>query len=169
MNDSLPYTVGVLCYLYNASGQALLLHRSQEPNRGMHSPIGGKVHTAEGENPAVAALREIHEEVELELRPEDLRLAGLVTETAYLRRGHWQLYLYEVMRPVEVQRMSFKEGTLGWHDPAELMNLNIPETDRRVIYPTYLKFRNSGAFFHVHIDCTADPLTWTLEHPREGG
>ncbi len=166
MSDPLPYTVGVLCYLYNEAGQALLLHRAQQPNQGLYSPIGGKVHVAEGENPAAGALREIHEEVELELSSEDLRLAGLVTETAYQGRGHWQLYLYEVMRPVQIQRMVFNEGTLEWHDPANILALNIPETDRKVIYPTYLQYRACGTFFHVHIDCTQDPMAWTVEHPK---
>jgi 8-oxo-dGTP diphosphatase len=167
MSSELPYTVGVLCYLYNEAGQALLLHRAKEPNKGMYSPIGGKVHIREGENPKTGALREIHEEVELELESEDLRLAGLVTETAYQGRGHWQLYLYEVMRPVEVTRMSFNEGTLEWRDPDQIMDLFIPETDRKVIYPTYLKYRADGTFFHVHIDCTTDPIRWSVEHPSD--
>ena len=48
-DDTLPYRIAVLCYLYDDDGNLLLLHRKQNPNRGMYSPIGGKLDLASGE------------------------------------------------------------------------------------------------------------------------
>jgi 8-oxo-dGTP diphosphatase len=164
--SAIPYKIAVLCYLYDERERLLLLHRAQEPNMGLYSPIGGKLHMHEGESPAACALREIREEAELDIAPADIHLTGLVSETAYLGQTHWLMFLYEVTRPVTVRRMTFREGTLGWHAWDEIDSLNIPETDRRVIYPLMRRFHDK--FFHVHIDCTdVANLTWRLEHPAE--
>ncbi len=165
MSNPLPYKIAVLCYLYDAEGRLLLLHRAQDPNKGLYSPIGGKLHMNDGESPAACALREIHEEVELELELSDLHLTGMISETAYQGENHWLLFLYEVTRPVEITRMSFNEGTLEWHPWEAVDGLNIPETDRHVIYPLVRRFH--GAFFHAHIDCRGDEMKWWLEHPIE--
>ena len=161
----IPYKIAVLCYLYDDQGRLLLLKRAQEPNKGLYSPIGGKLHMDEGESPAACALREIREEVELEVDPADLHLTGLVSETAFQNQSHWLMFLYEVTRPVEVKRMSFNEGTLEWHAWDEISALNIPETDRLVIYPLMRRFHDQ--FFHVHIDCRDGQCTWRLEHPAD--
>ena len=163
--SDLPYRIGVLCYLYDAQGRLLLLHRAQDPNRGLYSPIGGKLHMHAGESPGQCALREIREEVEVELTLTDLHLTGIVSETAYQNQNHWLLFLYEVNRPVEVHRMAFDEGTLEWHAWDQVNNLQIPETDRHVINPLLRRYH--GQFFHVHIDCTSGALDWWLEYPAQ--
>src|SRR5688572_23119310 len=112
---TLPYQIAVLCYLYDEAGRLLLLHRVKPPNRHLYSPIGGKLHMELGESPLTCALREIMEEVELELNPSDLHLTGLITETGYQNEGHWLMFLYEVRRPVKIERMEFGEGRLEWH------------------------------------------------------
>jgi 8-oxo-dGTP diphosphatase len=161
----IPYKIAVLCYLYDDQGRLLLLKRAQDPNRGLYSPIGGKLHMDEGESPAACAKREIFEEVELDIDPADLHLTGLVSETAFNNQTHWLMFLYEVTRPVTVTRMSFKEGDLEWHDFDAIAHLPIPETDRLVIYPLLRRFHDR--FFHVHIDCRDDNFIWRLEHPTE--
>ncbi len=166
MTKKLPYKIAVLCYLFDERGRLLLLHRAQEPNKGLYSPIGGKLHMDEGESPAACALREMREEVELDLGYADIHLTGLISETAFGGETHWLLFLYEVTHPVEVTRMQFSEGTLEWHAFDEVDALNIPETDRKVIYPLFRKYR--GKFFHAHIDCTNGGYTWRLEHPTDG-
>jgi 8-oxo-dGTP diphosphatase len=163
---ALPYKIACLCYLHDERGRLLLLHRSQEPNRGLYSPIGGKLHMDEGESPGACALREIHEEVELDLEPSDIRLRGLITETAFLNAGHWMMFLYEVTRPVVIERMEFNEGTLEWHDPKSVYDLKIPDTDRQVIFPLMEKYPDE--FFHAHIDCVGERLDWHMQHPVVG-
>lgn len=163
--NALPYQIAVLCYLYDEQGRLLLLHRSKPPNRHLYSPIGGKLDMAAGESPMSCALREIREEVELELNPGDLHLTGIVTETAFNHETHWMMFLYEVMKPVKVHRMEFGEGRLEWHSFEGIQELPIPDTDRLVIYPLIRRFHDR--FFHVHIDCRGEKPTWALEHPIE--
>ncbi len=165
MSDALPYKIAVLCYLFDERGRLLLLHRRKEPNSGLYSPIGGKLEMDQGESPAACALREIREEVLLELDYSDIHLTGLVSETAFQGQTHWLIFIYEVMHPVAIVRTEFDEGTLEWHDFDEVEHkLNVPETDRRIIYPLFREYR--GQFFHVHIDCTDGQYVWRLEYPR---
>ncbi len=53
----LPHRIAVLCYLYDGDGHVLLLHRRQDPNLGMYSPVGGKLDIARGEGPHDAAVQ----------------------------------------------------------------------------------------------------------------
>ncbi len=164
----LPYRIAVLCYLYDELGRLLLLHRKKEPNTHMYSPIGGKLEAAIGESPHECALREIREEAELELRPDEIRLSGIVSEKAYQGKHHWLIFLFEVTRPIrphEIPRKEFEEGKLEWHDVEKVTDLPIPATDREVMWPNVRKHK--GGFVMVHIDCrpTAQdqPMTWTID------
>jgi 8-oxo-dGTP diphosphatase len=163
---SLPYRIACLCYLYEESGRLLLLHRLKPPNQGLYSPIGGKLRMEEGESPAACALREIEEEAGLKLGPEDIHLTGLISEAGYEGSGHWLMFLYEVTRPVEVPWTEIREGRLEWHAWDDIAGLNVPESDRKVIYPLIQKYH--GRFFHAHIDCHDGEMHWRLEH-ADGG
>lgn len=160
----LPYRIAVLCYLYDEEGRLLLLHRKKEPNTHMYSPIGGKLEAATGESPHECARREIFEEAQLDIAPADLRMCGIVSEKAYQGKHHWLIFLYEVMRPIrhgEIQRTVFEEGTLEWHPIETVQTLPIPHTDRDVMWPQVQAHR--GGFVMVHIDCRAEPMTWTID------
>ncbi len=166
MTARLPYKIAVLCYVFDERDRLLLLHRANEPNKGLYSPPGGKLHMDEGESPAECALREMREELLLDLDFADIHLTGLVSERGFGGQTHWLMFLYEVMHPVTIERMAFDEGELGWHAWDDIRSLDIPETDRRVIYPLFRRHR--GGFFHVHIDCTGEqgePYLWRLESP----
>ncbi len=166
MGSPLPYQLAVLCYLSDREGRLLLLHRAKEPNKGLYSPIGGKLKMEEGESPADCARREIQEEVAVDIGTEDLRLAGLVSEAGYADACHWLMFLYEVVRPVEVTATTFREGTLEWHAWERVFDLPIPETDRQVILPLLQSHR--GRFFHVHIDCRGGEVRWRVESTSGG-
>lgn len=157
----LPYKIACLCYLFDAQGQVLLLHRHRPPNQDLYSPIGGKLEQAEGESPTACAVREIAEEVGLTVCERDLHLTGIVSERAFGGQCHWLMFLYEVTRPVTVTRTAFDEGLLEWHAPESLTALAIPETDREVIWPQF--WRHRGGFFMAHIDCQGPMLRWQLE------
>ncbi|MAJ47297.1 MAG: NUDIX hydrolase [Planctomycetaceae bacterium] len=159
----LPYRVAVLCYLYDSDGRLLLLHRRKEPNSGRYSPIGGKLELAEGESPHACALREIHEESGLKLDSDEIRMLGMVSESAYEGTTHWLIFLFEVTRPVapsEIPKMEFDEGVLEWIPVQDVEKLNIPDTDRQALWPAVQKHR--GGFFSIHIDCKTDPFNWQL-------
>ena len=159
----MPYRIAVLCYLYDAEGNILLLHRSQEPNRGMYSPVGGKLEVATGEDPHRCALREVKEETGLVLADDDVRLVGIVTETAYQNEAHWLIFLFEATRPIDpagVKWSEFREGRLEWKRLDEVPDLPIPKTDRDVMWPQVQAHR--GGFFTAHIDWTEPGISWTL-------
>ena len=166
----LPHKIAVLCYLYDDAGRVLLLHRTQQPNAGMYSPIGGKLHVAEGESPHDCALREMREEIGVSFSHDEIHLAGIVSEQAYEHETHWLMFLYEVTRPVkpgELAWTEFREGTLEWIDPEAVSDLPIPETDRAVMWPLVCAHR--GGFFMVHIDCREQPIRSQVMESRPAG
>lgn len=159
----LPYRIAVLCYLYDEDGRVLMLHRAKHPNRGMYSPIGGKLEAELGESPHDCAIREIFEEAGISVASDDVRLLGIVSETAYEGQTHWLIFLFEVTRPIdhsEIIAMDFDEGALEWIDASRVNDLQIPETDRQVMWPLVQDHR--GGFFQVHIDCRTNPFTWAI-------
>ena len=159
-----PHRIAVLCYLYDESGRVLLLHRRKAPNSGMYSPIGGKLEVDDGESPYNCAMREIEEEAGIALTSDEIRMSGVVSETAYEQKTHWLIFLFEVTRPIgagEIASMEFDEGTLEWVEPERVESLDIPATDRQVMWPNVRK--HQGGFFVAHIDCRPDPFTWTLD------
>ena len=167
--SALPYRIAVLCYLYDEHGSVLMLHRRKPPNVDMYSPIGGKLEVAQGESPHECALREIREEAALQLAPSELRLAGIVSETAYQGETHWLIFLFEVTRAIgrhEIPHADFDEGRLEWVPADRVADLPIPETDRLIMWPNVR--RHHGGFFMVHIDCRQAPMTWRVwesSHP----
>ncbi len=159
--STLPYKIAVLCDLRDEAGRLLLIHRAKEPNKGLVSPIGGKLETATGESPAQCAQREIQEEAGIIVPIERLRLAGMISEQGYLGQAHWLMFIYRAIGPVQVNEATIREGDLRWHEFDELQSLPMPETDRKVIWP--LIRDHEDGFFAAHIDCTGPQICWTLE------
>lgn len=162
-SGSLPYRIAVLCYLFDPHGRVLLLHRRKPPNRDLYSPVGGKLDLASGESPTACALREVREEVGLDLAADRLHLTGIVSEAGFDDAMHWLMFLYEVTGPVRVERTSFDEGTLEWFERQRIDDLPIPDTDRRVIWPLFWRYR--GGFFAAHLRCHGGEVRWRLEQP----
>ncbi|MBT5136119.1 MAG: NUDIX domain-containing protein [Phycisphaerae bacterium] len=162
----LPYKIAVLCYLYDEDDQLLMLHRAKDPNKGKYSPIGGKLEVTRGESPHACAVREIQEESGVVVSPQEIRLSGMLAEKAYYKDNtntHWLLFLFEVTRAIrheEIQAMEFEEGTLEWVPVAEVENIDIPDTDKKIIWNLVKQHR--GGFFAVDIDCSNDPFTWEV-------
>jgi 8-oxo-dGTP diphosphatase len=163
MSQPLPYKIAVLCYLFDDVGNLLLLHRRKPPNRDLYSPVGGKLDQAIGESPTSCAAREILEETGLTVQPAELHLTGIVSEAGFDDAMHWLMFLYEVNRPVRIERTTFEEGRLEWHAPSAIAGLPIPQTDRQIIWPLFWRYR--GRFFAVHIECAGGRLSWRLEQP----
>lgn len=176
--DGLPYKLACLCDLRDAQGRVLLLHRAKSPNMGLCSPIGGKLEVGIGESPAQCAIREIAEEAGIQVPIERLHLGGLISEQAFEGKGHWLLFYYRVLGPVEVPPHDMPEGRLDWHPEDDLGDLPLPETDRKIIWPLIRKHEPTPeqaaagilpGFFAVHIDCRSDPIAWTVEQSEPAG
>ena len=122
----LPYKVATLLYCFSERDEVLLLERAQEPNRGLWSPCGGKLKMDTGESPYACACREAREETGLTLCPEDLHLAGLVSEHGFQGRSHWLMFLFEVKPRLkflppphaEGRFQFFARAALEWIEPA---------------------------------------------------
>jgi 8-oxo-dGTP diphosphatase len=161
------HTISTLLYCFNDRDEVLLMERAQEPNLGVWSPPGGKVHIDDGESPHACACREALEELELIVQPRDLHLAGIVTEQNYTGRDHWLMFLFELKWKLKSVPPAHREGRFEFFPRAELETLPVPATDREQIWPLFWKHR--GAFFAAH--CRTQPngaYTWTLEESRNG-
>lgn len=159
---ALPYQIATLLYCFNEQDEVLLLERAQEPNRGLWSPPGGKLHTVEGESPYACACREAHEELAVALCPGDLHLAGVVSEHGYAGQSHWLMFLFEVKRRLNTLPAAHREGRFQFFSQSALAGLRLPETDRTRIWPLFWQQR--GGFFAAHFQVSpAGQLTWTLE------
>lgn len=171
MPETLPYRLACLCDLRDAGGRVLLLRRNKAPNKGLCSPIGGKLEMPIGESPAQCAQREIKEETGLDIPIERLHLMGMISEAGYEGEGHWLLFYYRVLGAVEHPGGGMNEGVLEWHRLDEIGALPLPETDREIIWPMVAKHEAPSAdhdpgFFAVHIDCTGGDLRWWIEEEK---
>lgn len=172
--DGLPYKIACLCDLRDKDGRVLLLHRIKAPNQGLCSPIGGKLEMTKGESPMQCAVREIKEEAGIDVPIDRVHLGGLIAETAFEGRGHWLLFYFRVLGPVEVASGPMNEGELRWHHPDAIDGLPLPMTDREIIWPMIRKHERSGpggspGFFALHIDCRGESLAWTVEQETPVG
>jgi 8-oxo-dGTP diphosphatase len=158
----MPYKISTLLYCFNQRNQVLLMHRAQEPNRGLWSPCGGKLRTDLGESPYACACREAREELGLAISASDLHLAGLVSEHGYEGQSHWLMFLFEVKKKLRTLPAPHREGRFEFFRRAELANLMLPDTDRDRIWPWFWQHR--GRFFAAHCRCRTDgTYDWILE------
>jgi 8-oxo-dGTP diphosphatase len=158
----LPYKIATLLYAFNERDDVLLLERAQEPNRGLWSPPGGKLHQDDGESPFACAIREAHEETGVQLRPGDLHLTGLISEHGYAGQAHWLMFLFEVKTRFSKVPPAIREGRFAFHSRAALDALPLPQTDREQIWPLFWQHR--GGFFAAHCHCHPDGRNeWVIE------
>lgn len=158
----LPYKIATLIYAFDARDRVLLLERVREPNRGLWSPPGGKLETALGESPHACGAREAREEIGLDLSPQDLRLAGIVSEHGYEGTAHWLMFLFEVRPRLDALPPPGEEGRFAFFSRDELAGLPMPRTDRDRIWPLFWEHR--GGFFAAHCHCHPDGThTWTTD------
>jgi 8-oxo-dGTP diphosphatase len=161
----LPHKITTLLYGFNSRGQTLLMRRAKEPNLGLWSPCGGKLHTHDGESPHACACREAHEEIGLALAPSDLHLTGLVSEHGCEGQAHWLMFLFEILPPLDRLPPPHPEGEFAFFDPSQIPSLPIPLTDAQFIWPLFWRFRRG--FFAAHCRCLPDgKFTWALEESR---
>lgn len=151
---SLPYKIATLLYLFNERDEVLLLERAQEPNRGLWSPPGGKLHTAIGEAPHACAAREAAEETGWILPLEAFRLTGMVSEHGYQDQAHWLMFLLEARVRGVSAPPPHREGRFAFWSREALKDLALPVTDREQIWPLFWQHR--GGFFVAHCHCHPD-------------
>jgi 8-oxo-dGTP diphosphatase len=165
---TLPHKISTLLYSFNSQDEVLLMERAQDPNLGLWSPCGGKLHTELGESPYACACREAAEELGVSIRPSDLHLTGLISEHGYLGQSHWLMFLFEMKPRLEKAPPPHREGRFQFFPRAALDGLKLPQTDREQIWPWFWQFR--GGFFAAHCHCEAQGENhWVLEESWQAG
>ena len=154
-------TVSTLLYCFNGDDSILLMKRRREPNRGLWSPCGGKVHLNSGESPYACACREAFEEIHVQLVSSDLHLAGLITEQNVDSGAHWLMFLFEVRRKLEKLPPPHAEGEFRFFAKTELPRVALPESDAHRIWPLFWKHR--GGFFSAACCIRGGLQTWEIE------
>jgi 8-oxo-dGTP diphosphatase len=150
----LPHKISTLIYAFNEKDELLMLQRCRAPNQGLWSPFGGKLHKDEGESPYQCAARETKEEIDLNVRVQDLHLTGMVSERAYEKDTHWLMFMFELKVRLEKLPVPHEEGIFEFIPLDEVSKRPIPKTDRDVLWPLFRKYR--GGFFSVSIECHTD-------------
>ena len=164
---SLPFKISTLIYVENRAGEILLIQRRKAPNKGLWSPIGGKLEMGAGESPFEAARREVHEEIGLQLGDADLHLFGMISEKGYEDSGHWLMFLFVAHTRLESLPPAIEEGGFGFFTLGEIEDLPIPETDRVALWPLYRDHRNG--FVSLRADCRQGvPLDVVVEQQMRG-
>ena len=116
--------IAVVCALRHGN-EFLLLKRSKMPHAGRYSPVGGKLELHE--NPRACAIRETYEETGIQIAPDALKFAGILTESSPTDYN-WILYVYYA--DIEkVNPPACNEGVLEWVDPMRVAKELIPPTD----------------------------------------
>jgi 8-oxo-dGTP diphosphatase len=151
MATALPYKIAVLVFLENSAGEHLLLLRAKPPNKGVWSPIGGKLEMATGESPFECAVRETREETGFSVETPDLHLFSIIAEKAYEGETHWLMFLFRCKRPLPGLPPDISEGRFGFFSREAIRALPIPETDRSALWPTYDEHRER--FVALKADC----------------
>jgi 8-oxo-dGTP diphosphatase len=157
----LPYKIATLLYCFNDNDEVLLMERAQEPNRGLWSPCGGKLHTDEGESPYACACREAQEELGWTITLSDLHLTGIVSEHGYAGQTHWLMFLFEVRKRLNSVPPEHREGRFQFFSRQGLAGIKMPQTDLEQIWPWFWEHR--GGFFAAHCRCGANTNVWTME------
>jgi 8-oxo-dGTP diphosphatase len=154
--------ISTLLYCFNDRDEVLLMERAQEPNLGLWSPPGGKLHFEEGESPHGCAAREAREELGIAAGESDFHLAGMISEVGVAGAEHWLMFLFELRPKLREAPPPHREGRFAFFSRAALENLSMPGTDREMIWPLF--WRHRGGFFAARCNTsTTRPNQWTVE------
>ena len=143
-----------------------MLQRRKAPNKGLWSPIGGKLEMETGESPYQCAVRETLEEIGLEIETSQLHLFCMIAEKAYEASNHWLMFLFDCQVPIHALPENIEEGQFSFFSRQEIDSLPIPETDRKGLWEIYDNY--SDSFVSARANCTpGQPLEIVVEQVIE--
>ena len=151
--NQLPFKISVLVFVRDEKDRHLLISRLKEPNKGCWSPIGGKLEMALGESPFECAVREVGEEIGLSITEDDLHLFSMISEKGYEGNCHWLMFLFDCKKRIKELPKSINEGSFGFFSQEEIKDLNIPETDRILLWDIWKKCADNGSQTILRADC----------------
>ena len=106
-------TVGDVCFIRKGR-KVLLLHRNKEPMKGKWTGVGGK--TKFFEEPLESCLREVKEEMGLDIEP---KLAGIIATINKAEGSKWFLFVY-IADIYHGKLKPSREGILEWVNEEKL-------------------------------------------------
>ena len=148
----LPFKISVLVFMHDAQGRQLLIQRTRAPNIGCWSPLGGKLEMATGESPFECAVREVAEESGTAVTTQDLHLFGMVSERGYEGQSHWLMFLFDCRQPLVGLPATIDEGKFGFFTRAEVDQIQIPVTDRTLLWPVFDQHRLGFIAYRAECD-----------------
>lgn len=138
-NDSASrFRIGTLLYFRDATGRLLLIRRKRPPNLGLWCAVGGKLEMSTGESPHECAAREALEEVGVSLEASDIALRCVLSEKDYERSGHWLMFVFQVVPPLEGLPEQIEEGEFCFFDRSALDGIEMPALDRSILFERIL-------------------------------
>lgn len=146
---TLPFKISVLIFIRDGNGRFLMIRRRKSPNKGRWSPVGGKLEMATGESPFECACREAFEETGLRIGASDLHLFGMVSERSYEGSGHWLMFLFDCLKPIDALPPEIDEGQFGFFSREEIDSAEIPPGDRKLVWPVFDSHRRSFLAFRA--------------------
>lgn len=152
--QKLPFKISTLVFIRDQLGRHLLIERAKEPNKGVWSPIGGKLEMSSGESPFECATREVFEEIGEKISADDLHLFCMVSERAYEGDTNWLMFLFDCRKRIDGLPKNISEGNFGLFSLDEIEKIKIPETDRTMLWQAWKKYGESG-FVAMRVDCGA--------------
>ena len=146
----------VICLL-KCGDQLLLLKRKNEPNKGLYTPVGGKLDPFEA--PEAAAVREIKEETGISV--DEVSYCGILVETSPTKYN-WTSFVY--LSEIEYcEPPACNEGDLKWIAQDNLDAIKTPETDF-YIYHAIFNNTNFNLFANYNQDLNIISLYDALEN-----
>ena len=127
------YRIGALLLFRDATGRLLLMQRRRQPNAGLWCAVGGKLEMVTGESPYECAIREALEEVGMKLEASDLSLRCMLAEKNYKGTGHWLMFVFEVLPPIDSAPDCIEEGCFRLFERTEIVDAPMPELDRQLL------------------------------------
>ena len=170
----LPFKISVLIFIKNRDGKFLMIQRKKSPNKGCWSPVGGKLEMPLGESPFECARREACEETGIRLENEDLHLFGMVSERSYEGSGHWLMFLFNCLKPLDTLPPEIDEGGFAFFSREEVDSAAIPPTDKTLVWPVY-DSHGKDSFLAYRAQCGNGAATLVAEesmknpHRTDGG
>ena len=152
MQSKLPFKISSLIFIQNQNEEFLLIKRSKSPNKDCWSPIGGKLDFSIGESPYECAIRETKEEIDLTLKESDINCFGYISEKNYENSNHWLMFLFNCNKKLEKMPKNIEEGYFSFFSRDKINNLEIPITDKKLLWPYYDSHKNS--FIGLRADCS---------------
>ena len=157
----MKFKISCLLFMKDESDRLLMIRRKKMPNHGLWSPPGGKLEMNTGESPVECAQREAFEETRIELKDNDLKLFGYVSEKNYQGNNHWLMFMFEVTPVLKYTPKPIDEGEFKFFYRSEINGLPIPPSDHQLVWPVYDK-KNRG-FWGLRADCASFPPDLKIE------